>query len=189
MSYFRDQFEKGMKSHLIPILFVAVTSVLISSCKKSDDYLPVPYACNCGSMNWRSSVFQLLDANYILADSTVQLSRRYYITADVQKEGEELTHTISMDLEVPDVGDGIFYIDGTTIEFSATIQERNDNLMIRPYRLYRPTEGVIQVSPAFLGGSEPVSFNLVLKEVDDSGNLVGFEFPFSGSFKVRVGIF
>lgn len=173
---------------LSPLFFLTVVLAgLLSSCKKTEEYVPVPYECKCGSMNWRGKSFDLLDANYILADSTVMLSRQYYITADVKGTDDILTHTVSMTLKIDDVGTGLFYMDSDGADFLAVVYERDDNAVIRPRRTYRPVQGIVQVSPAFIGGTEPVQFNLILREVDDSGNFVGFEFSFTGSFKVKVG--
>jgi hypothetical protein len=190
MSYFRTPIQTAMR-HLSAILLMIVLVIgTFTACHKTEEYIPVPYDCKCGKFTWRGTSFDLLDANYILADSTVMLSRKYYITADVQGEDEDLTHTVSMTIDIANVGSGLFYIDADEEEeddFAATVYERNDNAIVRPFRTYRPIQGLVQVSPAFLGGPENVQFNLILKEVDDNGNMVGFEFSFTGTFKVNVG--
>jgi hypothetical protein len=161
----------------------------LNSCKKSTEYIPVPYACGCGGVKWRGSSFDLLDANYILADSTVALSRKYYVTADVREEGEELTHSVSMLLEIPNVEDGVFYVDDSNSDFTADVDERDDNQMILSRRRYKAIEGIIQVNPAIFGGIEKVVFTLVLKELDEDGNLVGSELNFSGSFRLDIDVY
>ncbi|MFN8776201.1 MAG: hypothetical protein ACK5XV_05470 [Flavobacteriales bacterium] len=171
-----------------PILSILAVLALaaVTSCKRSDDYVPQPYVCDCGNLKWRGSTFELLDANHILLDSTEAFSRRYYITADIQAEGEELTHTLSMNLDSEDVGFGLLNLDDEDAEFSARVYERNDNDIFQPYREYQAIEGVVQVVPAIFGGSEPVQFSLVLREVDEDGSLFGPEINFTGRFKVLV---
>jgi len=177
-----------MRFRYVFIALAALVVMTTSSCNKTDDYVPVPYACECGSLNWQGTNFDLLDANYILLDSTEVLSRRYYITADVKEEGEELTHTLSMNLDSEDIGFGLLYLDDEEAEFSAQLYERNDNDLFQVYREYQAIEGIVQVVPAILGGNEPVQFNLVVREISSGGSLVGPEIIFTGSFKVKVGL-
>src|ERR1700741_421712 len=94
------------------ILSILVASMVLWGCKKTSDYAPVPYACNCGAVSWQGSALNLLDANYVLPDEMEEESRRYYITTDAQLLGEFYTHGLNTIIEIPDIdGGGNFYID------------------------------------------------------------------------------
>jgi hypothetical protein len=170
-------------------LFVIVLSAAIASCRKTPDYLPVPYACGCGGVTWQGAGLALLDANYILVDSTVEDSRRYYITADVIVEGEFGTHGLNTTIEIPDIdGGGTFYIDAedNEFEFAALIEEFNVNDPLDSLRQFVPIEGLVQViSAPITGGTETISFQMVLNELED-GEPVGNDINYSGSFTVYI---
>lgn len=180
-----------MKLRYIIGLFV-VTAFVINGCKKTPEYVPTPHACECGTMNWQGKEYQLLDAEHIrtMADSTY--SRRYYITANVALEGEERTHNVNTWIEIPNVlhtSNGRFYIDSAidTIEFAAKVDEFNLNDPFTSLRQYGVRQGVVTVSPAPLwGGTESVTFQFILGEFNGSGNMVGPDIPYSGSFSVAA---
>ncbi len=163
-------------------------------CKKSEDYVAVPYACNCGTAKWQGRTVQLLDVNYILADSTVSTSRRYYLTANVKDATETGVHTLSAWIEVPDVSLGPnFEVDlepdsgEPQTEFSAWIDELNVNDPIDSLRSYIPVNGVLQIGAApATGGTERVNFIFTMNEVDEDGDLIDIPVQMSGSFTIRI---
>ena len=172
------------------ITFLAILLITaLASCRKTPDYVPVPYACGCGGVTWQCLGLALLDAIYLLTDSTEADSRRYYITADVNIEGEFGTHGLNTIIEIPDIdGGGTFYIDeeDNEFEFAALIEEFNVNDPLDSLREFIPIEGLVQVIPApITGGTETVSFQMVLNEIED-GVPVGNDINYSGSFTVYI---
>ncbi|MEN9639489.1 MAG: hypothetical protein RLZZ262_1357 [Bacteroidota bacterium] len=168
--------------------------VLAFGCKKSVDYVPEPYMCNCGTAKWQGKTVQLLDVNYILVDSTVSTSRRYYLTANVKDETEIGVHTLSAWIEVPDVSLGPnFEVDlepdsgEPQTEFKAWIDELNVNDPIDSLRSFVPVNGVLQIGAApATGGTERVNFIFTMNEVDDDGDLIDIPVLMSGSFAVSI---
>jgi len=188
ISYFRTPFEISamtIKSTIKVLALSLLTAATFSSCEKTPDYVQPVYLCGCGDMTWKGTNAQLNDANYILSDETEDLSRRYYVTANMIAEGEEEPHSVNLWIEIPNVEEGVFHVDDDTFEFTALAHEVNQNDPILPVREFLPIEGVITVSPAFLGGTETVGFNFIMRESYD-GDLVGVQFGFSGSFTVNV---
>ncbi|MFN0032575.1 MAG: lipoprotein [Flavobacteriales bacterium] len=170
-------------------LSFAVAVAMLAGCRKTPDYLPVPYACLCGNVTWQGMAINLLDANYILTDSTVAESRRYYITADVIVQGEFDTHGLNTIIEIPDLdGGGTFYLDEEDgeFEFAALIEEFNVNDPLDTLRQFAPKEGLVQVIAAPIsGGTETVNFQMVLNELEN-GVAVGADIIYSGSFSVYI---
>ncbi len=181
-------FKVNMKKTYFFLSLIALSLGFVA-CKKTPDYLPLPYACLCGSVTWQGAALSLLDANYILADSTIDESRRYYITADVIVEGEFEAHGLNTTIEIEDIdGGGTFYIDEQDLEFefAALIEEFNVNDPLDSLRQFAPIEGVVQVIAAPIGGgTERISFQMVLNELED-GEFVGNDINFSGSFEVYI---
>ncbi len=171
--------------------FLAALAIVctFSACKKTPDYLPVPYVCLCGAVTWFGTSFNLLDANYVLADSSITESRRYYVTADAQIVGEYDTHGLNTIIQISDIdGGGNFYInEGDTInQFASLIEEFNVNDPLDSLRQYVPVEGTVHITAAPIsGGNETVNFQMVLRELDN-GNLVGSNINYSGSFIVYI---
>lgn len=176
-----------MKSVFKLFLFAVLTTMVASSCQKTADYVAPVYACGCGNFTWKGANVQLLDANYIESDPEESLSRRYYITASIKSELEEQPHSVNFWIEIPNVEEGVFQLDDDTFEFTALAHEVNDNDEFFPLREFVPIEGVVTVNPAFLGGPETVSFNLIMREWYDE-DLVGMQFGFTGSFTVNVSL-
>lgn len=164
---------------------LAVATFAFTSCQKNEEYIPEPYQCQCGDYSWNGASYQLLDANYIQTDEFEDLSRRYYITADIKSPTEILPHSVNLIIEIDNVEEGIFDLDEDTFEFSALAQEINQNDDLLPIREYLPVSGRVRVTPAFFGGTETVQFNLLLREFID-GDLVGAQLGFTGSFTVNV---
>ncbi len=180
-----------MRLRYIIGLFVVATFIF-SGCKKTPDYVPNPHKCECGSLNWRGVDYQLLDAEQINSNDTNSYSRRYYITANVAIEGEEQTHNVNTWIEIPSVlahSNGLYYIDVTsqTVDFAAKIDEFNLNDPFFSLRQYGVRQGVVRVGPApLLGGNENVSFQFILGELNNAGNMIGPDITYSGSFTVTA---
>jgi hypothetical protein len=171
-------------------LLSALTLLFVfAGCKKTPDYVPVPYACGCGALNWQGASLSILDANYILTDSTEFESRRYYITADVPVSGEYEAHGLNTIVEIDDIdGGGNFYVQESSglEEYRCVIQEFNANDPTTVLRELVPVEGTLNVVAApITGGNETVSFQMVLRELDN-GTLVGPDVNYSGNFVVYI---
>jgi hypothetical protein len=163
--------------------------LLISSCKKTPDYVAVPYDCACGSLSWQGQEYPLLGTTYILSDSTNAKSRRYYITSNVSLEGEVDTHGLSAWIEVPDIGNGgNFAIDAQSGEsdFVAWVDEFNPNDPTDTLRQYIPVNAVLQIGAAPLsGGIETVNFQFTLNQLE-AGEPVPGDINCSGNFTVTI---
>jgi hypothetical protein len=172
-------------------LFMALTIVL-GACKKTPEYVPTPHACECGNLVWNGKDYPLLDAEHIRSHPDTAYSRRYYITANVALEGEEQTHSVNTWIEIPNVTmntNGLYVIDVNSgdIEFSAHVDEFNLNDPFVALRKYGVRQGVVRVTPApMFGGSENVSFQFILGELNNAGNPVGPDVQYSGSFTVSA---
>jgi hypothetical protein len=170
------------------LLILLASAMLIWSCKKTPDYEPNPYTCKCGNVEWQGTSYDLLGANYILSDSTVADSRRYYVTADVAIEGETQTHSLSMWIEIDSLdGGGQFVIepDGES-QFKAWVDEFNLNDPIDELRQYIPVNAVISVAQApSNGGDEKVFFQLTLNELLNGSPISG-DINCSGEFTVYI---
>jgi hypothetical protein len=166
-----------------------VVAALILSCKKTPDYVAVPFDCACGNVIWQGVDYPLLGTSYILTDSTNNASRRYYITADVSLEGEAATHGLSAWIQIPDIGSGgSFTIDAQSgiNEFQAWVDEFNPNDPTDTLRQYVPVNAVVQVGAAApSGGLETVSFLLTLNQLEE-GEPVPGDINCSGSFTVNI---
>ncbi len=170
------------------LLIILASSLLIWSCRKTPDYEPNPFQCKCGNLEWQGASYDLLGANYILSDSTVADSRRYYVTADVAIEGETRTHTLSMWIEVDSLdGGGQFVIEpGGSADFKCWVDEFNLNDPISELRQYIPVNAVISVAQApITGGDEKVFFQLTLNELLN-GNPIPGDVNLAGEFTVYV---
>jgi hypothetical protein len=169
-------------------IFSASLSMLtLSGCQKNPEFVNPVYACGCGALNWSGVEYPLLDANYILTDELEETSRRYYVTSDVKVEGENGAHSVNVIIEVNDVVESVFYVgdDDEDAILDVVIHEINENDPILPLRTYVPVDGVVQIVPAILGGTETASFNLIVRELYD-GDLVGFEKSLTGNLSVQI---
>jgi hypothetical protein len=164
-----------------------VTTVVASlvGCRKSEDYVPEPYSCECGSMTWEGGVHTNMDANYMLLDTTAFFSRRYFVTADIV-DTTNVAKSISMTLDLPSVLEVIYLVNDTTFDFSALIYERDDSDSFQEIKTYVPIEGSVTIDPALAGGRESLSFDMMVRELND-GDTIGPMLPFSGSFNVIIG--
>jgi hypothetical protein len=177
-----------MRNILCLSVFLIGAAILVS-CKKTPDYVAVPYDCACGSLSWQGEEYPLLGTTYILTDSTNAKSRRYYITADVTLEGEQEAHGLSAWIEIPDIGSGgNFSIDAQSgeNEFQAWVDEFNPNDPTDTLRQYVPVNAVVQVGAApAAGGTESVSFQLTLNQLEDGAPVPG-DLNCSGNFSVII---
>lgn len=161
---------------------------MFSSCQKNEEYIPEPYKCDCGQLTWQGTTFDLLDANYVRLIEEEELSRRYYITAEVKSAAESKPHSVNFYIEIPDVTTSIFDLSENDFEFAARAEQVNQNDPLLPLRTFEAQSGRVVVSPAFLGGTENVQFSVILQETFNGSN-VGGPVALSGNFKVEVSIF
>jgi len=171
------------------IMFFFAAAMSLWACKKTPDYVPNPYSCKCGSLNWQGEEYELLGTSYILSDSTNHASRRYHITSDVSLEGESSTHGLSAWIEIPDIdGGGEFTIDAQSgvNEFQAWVDEFNPNDPTDTLRQYVPVNAVVQVAAApAAGGTETVSFLFTLNQLEE-GEPVPGDINLAASFTVNI---
>ena len=123
-------------------------------------------------------------SEYVLPNDTILVSRKYFITADISQEGETKPHNLNMSFEVDSVTQSPFFV-GSDSDLIITIEEVNFNDPILPVRTYEAQEGIFYISPAILGGTETVSFQLNTKELYN-GQPVGFNVPISGGMTVEI---
>lgn len=138
--------------------------------------------CNCGSLIWQGETFTLNNAEYVLANDTLPLSRQYYLTADVAAEGEVGTHSLNIYFDLDSVDHPQFFIPEDTV--AVYIEEIDENAAI-PFKTYAAVNGIVNVNGALLGGTERVSMDLILQQTTN-GVPVGFEISFKGNFSVVV---
>lgn len=175
--------------YLYLLCLAILCSIAIAACRKTPDYVAVPYDCACGSLSWQGEEYALLGTTYILTDSTNAKSRRYYITADVSLEGESESHGLSAWFEVPDIGGGgNFSINAQSgaSDFQAWVDEFNPNDPTDTLRQYVPVNAVLQIGAApATGGIETVSFQLTLNQLEE-GEPVPGDINCSGNFTVAI---
>jgi hypothetical protein len=175
----------NMKKYLFFTLLCGV--MIFFGCKKTPDYVPEPYACECGAVTWFGTEYQVLDANYIHTGGFD--SRRYYITSKVELPEELGTHTMNTWIEIPDVSVSLSHQidpDIDLFEFTAQVDEFNVNDPLDTLRRYVPVEGVITINPpALFGGPETVQFLLILNELSN-GVPSGPNIQYKGNFTVNI---
>lgn len=166
-------------------LFLSAAVILLAACSTSEDYLPPAYTCDCGTLVLDGDSLEVLGAEFVYLPSEDSLfSRRYFVTADAQADGEIQEHGVSLTLDVPNVQQGaIFYPDSGIF---TQVDETNFNVNFDTTQTYRITNGVASVIAAPLsGGEETVTLDfLIRRELD--GELVGFERTLKGNFTVQV---
>ena len=168
------------------ILSIAAATGL-SSCYESPEFINPVYNCECGAITLNGQPFPLKMAEAVVWDSLQPLSRRYHLVADMRDAGQIEAHAPAHDftvtLEFDSINRPVFYIPTDGIVHGMQEIDHSDEFF--PVRDYVATNAVITPTPAFLGGTETVSFEMLLKEAVN-GNPVGFEIPFSGSFVVNI---
>ena len=166
-------------------LFLSAAVVLLAACSTSEDYLPPAYTCDCGTLVLDGDSLEVLGAEFVhLPGEDSLFSRRYFVTADAQADGEIQEHGVSLTLDVPNVQQGaIFYPDSGVF---TQVDETNFNVNFDTTQTYRITNGVASVIAAPLsGGEETVTLDFLIgRELD--GELVGFERTLKGNFTVQV---
>ena len=166
-------------------LFLSAAVILLAACSTSEDYLPPAYTCDCGTLVLDGDSLEVLGAEFVYLPGEDSLfSRRYFVTADAQADGENQEHGVSLTLDVPNVQQGaIFYPDSGVF---TQVDETNFNVNFDTTQTYRITNGVASVIAAPLsGGEETVTLDfLIRRELD--GELVGFERILKGDFTVVV---
>ena len=167
------------RTYWIIFAFICLAAI---SCKKSSDFINPEYMCNCGSLIWQGETFSLNNAEYVLANDSLLLSRKYYLTADVAAEDEVGTHSLNIYFDLDSVDHPQFFIPEDTV--AVYIEEIDENAAI-PFKTYAAVNGVINVNGALLGGTERVSMDLILQQTTN-GVPVGFEISFKGNFSVVV---
>ena len=170
-----------MKKFLL--FFSLVLGLAFVGCQKSEDFVNPEFMCECGSLNWNGQEYPLLMAEYVLEGEDLFLSRRYFLTTDIRLEGESKPHNLSFQLGIDSVDQAVLYIPADTVFNLVEEVDQNDELF--PYRTYTGTNGIVNVNPAILGGTESVSFQIILRETVN-GDTVGFDIPFSGNFTVDI---
>jgi hypothetical protein len=170
-----------MKKYLL--FFSVITLLAAAGCKKSEEFVNPEFMCECGTLSWNGTEYPLLMAEYVIEGEDLFLSRRYFLTTDIRLEGEEMPHNLSFQLGIDSVDQGILYIPTDSVFNLVEEVDQNDQLF--PYRTYTGINGIVNTSPAILGGTESVSFQIILRETVN-GDTVGFDIPFSGSFTVNI---
>lgn len=122
------------------------------------------------------------NADYVLANDTLPLSRKYYLTADVTAEGEVGTHSLNIYFDLDSVDQQQFFIPEDTV--TVHIEEIDEGAAI-PLKTFQSVNGVVNVNGALFGGTERVSMDLILQQTT-LGVPVGFEISFKGNFSVVV---
>ena len=93
------------------LILPAIAAVLLTACSASEHYMPPVYSCDCGTLVLDGDSLQVLGAEFVYLQQEDSLfSRRYFVTADAQAEGESEEHGVSLILDVPNVQQGaVFY--------------------------------------------------------------------------------
>lgn len=172
---------------ILPLLLIGLV-VTFSACYEADEFVNPVFNCECGSMTYNGTELPLKMAEAIVPDSLNPLSRRYHLVADLRSEVEVKEHAPARDLtvflQVDTLDQNVFYIPADGIPNLIQEIDRSDTLF-GGARDFVVTNGVLQVTPAYLGGAEPVNFQFEMREVID-GELVGFVVPLSGTFTVDI---
>ena len=167
------------------LILPAIAAVLLTACSASEDYMPPVYSCDCGTLVLDGDSLQVLGAEFVYLQQEDSLfSRRYFVTADAQAEGESEEHGVSLILDVPNVQQGaVFYpADGVFTQ----IDETNFNVAFDTTQTFRITNGVASIMAAPLtGGEETVTLDFLIRR-EQNGELVGFERTLKGNFKLEI---
>lgn len=167
------------------LILPAIAAVLLTACSASEDYMPPVYSCDCDTLVLDGDSLQVLGAEFVYLQQEDSLfSRRYFVTADAQAEGESEEHGVSLILDVPNVQQGaVFYpADGVFTQ----IDETNFNVAFDTTQTFRITNGVASIMAAPLtGGEETVTLDFLIRR-EQNGELVGFERTLKGNFKLEI---
>lgn len=174
-----------------PIAFAAsallAAGVVLTGCYKAPEFVNPVYNCGCGSLQFEGANYPLKMSEAVIWDTLQPKSRRYHLVADLRTPEEIERHTDGHDLTVMLEFDSInrpaFYLPADGIVHR--IEKIDHRSGFTATRRFVCVNGVVAPSPALLGGTETVNFEMLLREVvgDDT---VGFEIPFSGSFSTTI---
>lgn len=167
-------------------LFGFITAALIvalAGCYKAPEFVNPVYNCDCGTVTFGDSLYNLKMAEAVVPDSLVPLSRSYHLVADLRTADEVDAHVPAHDLtfhfSFPVLDDVVYYVLQEEVQHLVQIINQGDDLF--PIRNYKATDGSIVINPAYNGGEETVEFNLSIRESVDS-ILVGLPIEFTGTF-------
>ena len=164
------------------LLIVALVGVL-AGCYKAPEFINPVYSCECGSVTFGDSLYNLKMAEAVVPDSLEPLSRSYHIVADLRTPEEVDAHVPAHDLTFHfsfPVLDAVMY-DVQQEDIQHIVQVINHGDDLHPIRDYKATAGTININAASNGGEETVNFNLTVRESVDS-ILVGLPIAFTGTF-------
>lgn len=163
-------------------------ALTLVACYEATPFVNPVYNCECGSLTYNGAQLPLKMAEAIVPDSANPLSRRYHLVADLRSEVEIAEHAPARDLtvfvEIDTLDQNVFYLPSDGLPNLIQEIDRSDSLL-GGVRDFIVTNGVIQVTPAYFGGPEPVTFQFEMREWLD-GELVGFVVPLSGSFTAEI---
>lgn len=167
-------------------LFGFITAALIVAlvgCYKAPEFVNPVYNCDCGTVTFGDSLYNLKMAEAVVPDSLEPLSRSYHLVADLRTADEVDAHVPAHDLtfhfSFPVLDDVVYYVQQEEVQHLVQIINQGDDLF--PIRNYKATDGSIVINPAYNGGEETVEFNLSIRESVDS-ILVGLPIAFTGTF-------
>ena len=164
-------------------LLIVVLIGALASCYKAPEFINPVYSCECGSVTFRDSLYNLKMAEAVVPDSLEPLSRSYHIVADLRTPEEVDAHVPAHDLTFHfsfPVLDALMYdIQQEDIQYLVQVIKHVDNLPT--IQDYIATAGTIEIDAASNGGEETVEFNLSIRESVDS-ILVGEPVAFTGIF-------
>jgi hypothetical protein len=163
------------------LLIVALIGAL-AGCYKAPEFINPVYSCECGSVTFDDSLYNLKMAAVVVPDSLEPLSRSYHIVADLRTPEEVDAHVPAHDLtfhfSFPEV-ETVTYVQQEDIQHLVQVINHGDDIF--PIRNYKATDGSIVINPAYNGGEETVEFSLSIRESVDS-ILVGLPIAFTGTF-------
>ena len=164
------------------LLIVALVGAL-AGCYKAPEFINPVYSCECGSVTFGDSLYNLKMAEVVVPDSLEPLSRSYHIVADLRTPDEVDAHVPAHDLTFHfsfPILDAVMYdVQQEDIQHLVQVINHGDDLF--PVRNFKATAGTININAASNGGEETVNFNLTVRESVDS-ILVGLPIAFTGTF-------
>ena len=167
------------------LLIVALVGAL-AGCYKAPQFINPVYSCECGSVTFGDSLYNLKMAEAVVPDSLEPLSRSYHIVADLRTPDEVDAHVPAHDLtfhfsfpELNEGGTNVYYVQQEDVQHLVQVIDHGDDIF--PIRNYKATDGSIVINPAYNGGEETVEFSLSIRESVDS-ILVGLPIAFTGTF-------
>lgn len=164
-------------------LLIAALVGALAGCYKAPEFINPVYSCECGSVTFGDSLYNLKMAEAVVPDSLEPLSRSYHIVADLRTPDEVDAHVPAHDLTFHfsfPILDAVMYdVQQEDIQHLVQVINHGDDLF--PVRNFKATAGTININAASNGGEETVNFNLTVRESVDS-ILVGLPIAFTGTF-------